>query len=73
MNSKQNAFQDAFQNASELQSFTYNEIGNQTSIWLVLVLALIMLFALLRSEARARTLLERLAKISQDGGAEGES
>ena len=64
MNAKQQMFQDAFQNDSQLQSFTYNEIGNQTSTWLVLILALIMLIALLRSEARTRALLERLAKVS---------
>jgi len=64
MNAKQQTFQDAFQNAQQLRSFTYQEIGNQTSIWLVLILALIMLIVLLRSEARNRALLERLAKPS---------
>jgi hypothetical protein len=62
MNAKQNSFQNAFQNAGQLHSFSYNEIGNQTSTWLVLILALIMLIALLRSEARTRTLIEQLAK-----------
>jgi hypothetical protein len=65
MNTKQNNyFQNAFQNARQLQSFSYSEIGNQTSTWLVLILALIMLITLLRSEARTRALLERLAQTS---------
>ena len=64
MNAKQQMFQDAIQNGSQLQSFTYNEIANQSSTWLVLILALILLIALLLSEARSRALLERLAKIS---------
>jgi hypothetical protein len=62
MNAKQNSFQDALRNAKQLQSFSYNEIGNQSSTWLVLILALILLVALLRSEARYRKLLERLAQ-----------
>ena len=62
MNTKQNSFQNAFQNASQLQSFNYNEIGNQTSTWLVLILALVMLFAFLRSEARTRAVLEKIAR-----------
>ena len=68
MNAKQNYFQNAFQNAGQLQSFTYNEIGNQTSTWLVLVLALVTLFALLRSQATNRTLVERLAKMAGRDG-----
>ena len=60
MNAKQNHFQNAFQNAGQLQSFTYSEIGNQSSTWLVLILALVMLIALLRSEARTRDLIEHL-------------
>ncbi len=35
-------------------------IGNQTSTWLVLIMAIILLVALLRSEARYRDLLARL-------------
>jgi hypothetical protein len=62
MNSKQNYFQNAFQNAGQLQSFSYNDIGNQSSTWLVLILALVMFIALLRSEACNRALIERLAK-----------
>jgi predicted PurR-regulated permease PerM len=62
MNAKQNSFQHALQNATQLQSFAYNEIGNQTSTWLVLILVLILLIALLRSESRYRTLLERLVQ-----------
>ncbi len=62
MNAKQQTFQDAFQNNRQLRSFAYNEIGNQTSTWLVLILALILVIALLRSEARTRALLERLPK-----------
>lgn len=64
MNSKQNYFQNAFQNAGQLQSFSYNEIGNQTSTWLLLILALVMFFALLRSEARTRDLLKRYLQSS---------
>ena len=65
MNTKQNNyFQNAFQNARQLQSFSYSEIGNQTSTWLVLILALVILIALLRSEARTRALLERLTQTS---------
>jgi hypothetical protein len=64
MNTKQQMFQNAFQNNEQLQSFSYNEVGNETSTWFVLILALIMLIALLQSEARNRALLERLAKIS---------
>ena len=63
MNAKQNSFQNALQNAHELQSFTYNEIANQSSTWLVLILALILLIALIRSEARYRSLLRRHARI----------
>jgi len=63
MNAKQQMFQDAFQNDNQLQSFHYKEVGNQSSTWLVLILALVMLIALLRSEARTRALLEKMAKI----------
>jgi len=63
MNAKQNSFQNAFQNANELQSFNFNEIGNQSSTWLVLILALILLIALLRSETRYRKLLKQLARV----------
>ncbi len=51
---------NSFQNAGQNGSFNYTEIGNQTSTWLVLILALIVLVALLRSEARYRALLVRL-------------
>jgi len=68
MNAKQNYFQNAFQNAGQLQSFTYNEIGNQTSTWLVLVLALVMLFALLRSQTANRALAEKLVKMAGRDG-----
>ena len=63
MNSKQNSFQNAFQNASQLQSFSYHEIGNQSSVWLVLILALVTLIALLRSEARTRAVLEHILEL----------
>ena len=41
---KQNAFQNAFQNAGQLQSFSYTntEVGNQTSTFLVLILAFVL-------------------------------
>ncbi len=54
-----NSNQNAFQNAGHNGSFYYNEIGNQTSTWLVLIVALILFVAFLRSEARYRALLER--------------
>lgn len=56
MNDHQNAFQNAGQNGN----FSYTAIGNQTSTFLVLILALIMLIALLRSERRYRAVLEEL-------------
>jgi hypothetical protein len=56
MNDHQNAFQNAGQNGN----FSYTAIGNQTSTFLVLILALIMLIALLRSERRYRAILEEL-------------
>ena len=63
MNAKQNYFQNALQNAHALQNFTYQEIGNQTSTFMVLILALILLFAYFRSENRTRKLMEELIKI----------
>ena len=63
MNAKQNHFQNAFQNAGQLKSFSYSEIGNQTSTWLVLILAVIMLIGLIRSEARNRVMMEQLVEI----------
>jgi predicted PurR-regulated permease PerM len=57
MNDHQNAFQNAGQNGS----FTYTSIGNQSSTFLVLILALIILIAFLRSERRYRTLLEKIS------------
>ena len=57
MNDNQNAFQNAGQNGN----FQYTAIGNQTSTFLVLILAMIMLVALLRSERRYRELLETLS------------
>ncbi len=55
--------QNAFQNAGQNGSFTYTAIGNQSSTFLVLILALIMLVALLRSERRNRELLQRLSAL----------
>jgi predicted PurR-regulated permease PerM len=55
--------QNAFQNAGQNGSFTYTAIGNQSSTFLVLILALIMLIALLRSERRNRELLQRLSTL----------
>lgn len=59
---KQNAFQNAFQNTPQLQSFhfNYNEIGNQSATYLILFLALILLAALIRSESRYRALLAQM-------------
>jgi len=56
MNDNQNAFQNAGQNGS----FSYNAVGNQSSTFLVLILALILLIAYLRSERRYRSILEEL-------------
>jgi len=57
-----NTNQNAFQNAGKDGSFYYTAIGNQSSTFLVLILALIMLVALLRSEQRYRDMLEKLGK-----------
>jgi hypothetical protein len=58
MNDHQNAFQNAGQNGN----FYYTAIGNQTSTFLVLILAFTILVAYLRSERRYRELLEQLGK-----------
>ncbi len=64
-----NAYQNAFQNAGHNGSFFYNDVGNQTSTFVVLFLAIIMLVALLKSEARYRQLLEELhLRRDQTGG-----
>jgi hypothetical protein len=55
-----NDHQNAFQNAGKDGNFYYTAIANQSSTFLVLILALIMLIALLRSEKRNRELLESL-------------
>ncbi len=55
-----NEHQNAFQNAGQNGNFYYTAIGNQTSTFLVLILALIMLIALLRSERRYRAIVEEL-------------
>lgn len=52
----------AYQNAGQNGSFSYTSIGNQSSTFLVLILALIMLVAFLQSEKRYRALLETLSK-----------
>ena len=57
---KQNAFQNAFQHADKLESFSYAEIGNESATFVVLILVFVLLVALLRSEARYRSLLERM-------------
>jgi hypothetical protein len=53
--------QNAFQNAGQNGNFYYTAIGNQASTFLVLILAIIMLVALIRSERRYRELLEKLS------------
>jgi hypothetical protein len=53
--------QNAFQNSGQHGYSSYVSIGNQTSTFLVLTLALALLVALLRSEARCRELLESRA------------
>ncbi len=52
---------NAFQHAGENGSFAYTEIASGAPNLLVLLLALILLVALLTSEARYRKLLERFA------------
>lgn len=66
--SSANASLNAFQNAGQNGNFSYTAIGNQSSTFLVLILAVIMLFALLRSEARNRSLLIRLAGLEEETG-----
>ncbi len=65
MNTSPQAYQNAGQNGSF--SYTSTSIGNQTSTFLVLILALIMLVAFLQSEKRYRQLLERLSKGENHG------
>lgn len=57
------AYQQQFQNAGQNGSFyyTYNSIGNNAWVFPVLILALVILIAFLRSEARYRALLEQVA------------
>jgi len=62
MQNQQNAFQNAGQNG---YSF-YQSIGNQTSTFIVLILALILLKALLKSEERYRKLVESLHQVAND-------
>jgi len=62
MQNQQNAFQNAGQNG---YSF-YQSIGNQTSTFIVLILALILLKALLKSEERYRKLVESLHQVAID-------
>ncbi len=57
---------NAFQHAGENGSFSYFERSNPAPNLLVLLMALILLIALLTSEARYRKLLERF---SGSGGA----
>lgn len=65
-----NEYQNAFQNAGQNGSFTYNEVGNQSSSFFILILAFILLIALLRSEARYRSLLLRIAGGAPSQGAQ---
>jgi hypothetical protein len=53
---------NAYQNAGQNGNFYYTAIANQSSTFLVLIMALIMLVAFLRSEKRYRELLQPLAK-----------
>ena len=62
MQNQQNAFQNAGQNG---YSF-YQSIGNQTSTFIVLILAFILLRALLKSEERYRKLVESLHQVAID-------
>ena len=54
--------QNAFQNAGQNGSFHYTAIANQAPTLLVLIMALILLIAMLRSERRYRELLIELSK-----------
>ncbi len=61
------ANQNTFQNAGQNGYFNYNEIGNQSSTFLVLILCFILLISLLRSEARLINLMERMmSQIERD-------
>jgi len=52
--------QNAFQNAGQNGFYYYQSIGNQSSSFIVLILAFILLSALIRSEERYRKLLESI-------------
>jgi predicted PurR-regulated permease PerM len=54
-----NSYQNAFQNAGQNGSFYYNEVGNQSSTFIVLLLAVILLISLLKSEGRYRELMRQ--------------
>jgi hypothetical protein len=60
---------NAFQNAGQYGSFTYYERGNAAVNNMILFLLLVLLFALLRSEARNRALLRQVLALS--GGRSG--
>ena len=58
--------QNAFQNAGQHGYSNYQSFGNQTSTVLVLILALMMLLALLKSEERYRKLVENMQGAAYD-------
>jgi len=58
--------QNAFQNAGTNGYSYYLSIGNQSSTFIVLVLAFILLRALLKSEERYRKLVERMYLATND-------
>jgi hypothetical protein len=47
-------------------AFVFDTLGNQSSTFIVLVLALILLMALLKSEERYRKLVERMYLATND-------
>jgi len=59
---------NAFQNAGQNGTFSYSEVGNQSSTFFILLLAIILLIALLSSEARYRALMERFALNQRETG-----
>jgi hypothetical protein len=62
MQNNQNAFQNAGQNGFSY----YQSIGNQSSTFLVLVLAVLLLVALLKSEERYRKLMDSMDRTTDN-------
>ena len=58
---------NAFRSAGQDGSFFYYAVGNQTSTFLVLMLAFVLLFALIFSERRYRELMRRFVQAQGTG------